>query len=111
MSMNSTTTPNNEGSRMDKKLKVKWVEALRSGKYEQGRHYLESEGRYCCLGVLRAIAPDLFKKMSPLEAKFLRVHFDGPSLVVPHVVQDQLATLNDEDVPFEMIAGLIHEAL
>lgn len=28
-----------------------WVEALRSGKYEQGREYLCADGLYCCLGV------------------------------------------------------------
>ena len=33
-------------------VKNKWVEALRSGKYKQGRGQLNSENRYCCLGVL-----------------------------------------------------------
>lgn len=40
---------------MDKKLKGKWVKALRSGKYEQGLYTLKKENRYCCLGVLRHI--------------------------------------------------------
>lgn len=34
----------------------KWVEALRSGKYEQGTRYLKSENKYCCLGVLCEIS-------------------------------------------------------
>lgn len=29
----------------------KWIEALRSGRYEQGRSALCDSGRYCCLGV------------------------------------------------------------
>ena len=29
----------------------KWVAALRSGKYKQGKGKLRHEGRYCCLGV------------------------------------------------------------
>lgn len=29
----------------------KWIEALRSGKYEQGNHALYENGKYCCLGV------------------------------------------------------------
>jgi hypothetical protein len=33
-------------------VKEKWVEALRSGKYEQGTGYLCRDGQYCCLGVL-----------------------------------------------------------
>lgn len=37
---------------MDAELKAKWVAALRSGDYKQGRAYLERDGAYCCLGVL-----------------------------------------------------------
>lgn len=37
-------------------IKAAWVEALRSGKYQQGKNYLNSEGRYCCLGVLCELA-------------------------------------------------------
>ena len=45
---------------MDKELKTKWVEALRSGEYEQGRmslRRLKNDGgySYCCLGVLADI--------------------------------------------------------
>lgn len=29
-----------------------WIDALRSGKYEQGRGALRCRSRYCCLGVL-----------------------------------------------------------
>lgn len=42
-------------------VKAKWLEALRSGQYQQGRFYLHrelDEGRdqFCCLGVLCDIA-------------------------------------------------------
>lgn len=37
---------------MNQELKTKWVEALRSGKYPQGKRYLNRDGAYCCLGVL-----------------------------------------------------------
>ncbi len=38
---------------MDKELKVKWVAALRSGKFEQTRNVLRgASGGFCCLGVL-----------------------------------------------------------
>ena len=34
----------------------KWVKALRSGKYRQGRGSLKWDGRYCCLGVACVVA-------------------------------------------------------
>lgn len=37
---------------MDPELKAKWIKALRSGAYDQGREALVAYGRYCCLGVL-----------------------------------------------------------
>jgi hypothetical protein len=41
---------------MDKELKAKWVEALRSGKYKQGHGQLLAEdGAMCCLGVLETV--------------------------------------------------------
>lgn len=45
---------------MKKKIKKQWVEALRSGKYAQGKGQLkfvdEEETLYCCLGVLSELA-------------------------------------------------------
>lgn len=38
-------------SGMDQNFKRRWVEALRSGKYVQGKNYLLRNGRHCCLGV------------------------------------------------------------
>jgi hypothetical protein len=40
---------------MDPELKKKWVEALRSGKYEQTKECLHNDDGYCCLGVLADI--------------------------------------------------------
>lgn len=37
---------------MDAQLKAKWVEALRSGDYQQGRAQLRNHDAFCCLGVL-----------------------------------------------------------
>ena len=38
---------------MTKKLATKWIAALRSGKYKQGKGFLRDENdNYCCLGVL-----------------------------------------------------------
>lgn len=41
---------------MKKGYMKKWVKALRSGKYKQGRSFLKREdGTYCCLGVLTEV--------------------------------------------------------
>lgn len=38
---------------MNKEAKEKWIEALRSGKYKQGKSCLMgTDNAYCCLGVL-----------------------------------------------------------
>lgn len=44
---------------MNPEIKAKWLEALRSGEYQQGRERLkspDSNPRYCCLGVLCDLA-------------------------------------------------------
>lgn len=37
---------------MSPELKAKWVAALRSGEYKQGREVLRNGDQFCCLGVL-----------------------------------------------------------
>jgi hypothetical protein len=37
---------------MNKDIAQKWIDALRSGKYQQGRGFLHSNKGMCCLGVL-----------------------------------------------------------
>lgn len=37
---------------MDKEIKAQWLEALRSGAYQQTRGHLKDLDGYCCLGVL-----------------------------------------------------------
>jgi hypothetical protein len=37
---------------MKEHIKTKWLEALRSGEYQQGKYRLKRNNKYCCLGVL-----------------------------------------------------------
>jgi hypothetical protein len=37
---------------MKEKIAEKWINALRSGEYEQGKGSLRLRNKYCCLGVL-----------------------------------------------------------
>ena len=40
---------------MDPELKSKWISALRSGEYKQGKEYLRDGDTWCCLGVLAKV--------------------------------------------------------
>lgn len=93
---------------MDAKLKKKWVKALLSGKYRQGVYSLRNEGAYCCLGVLGVCAG---LSDSILEENAL-LEYDAYVVGAPtSFIQRRLANCNDLGVPFDMIAGLIDEAL
>jgi hypothetical protein len=52
---------------MKKEVAKKWIKALRSGKYKQGKGYLKqftskNEPRHCCLGVLCELYDQQMKK-------------------------------------------------
>lgn len=49
---------------MKKEIADKWVTALRSGKYKQGRFTLKKGDTYCCLGVLCEISGHYYNPMS-----------------------------------------------
>jgi len=40
---------------MDPELKQRWVEALRSGKYQQIRNDYHNEAGYCAIGLLQVV--------------------------------------------------------
>jgi hypothetical protein len=46
---------------MDAKIKADWIKALRSGEYEQGMGKLQVDGKFCCLGVLCELAPNVHR--------------------------------------------------
>jgi hypothetical protein len=71
-------------------LKRKWVAALRSGKYAQGRHYLRnSAGAYCCLGVLCKINTGRAPK------KAAAVYYGASQGLITEIQEYRLANLND----------------
>jgi len=51
---------------MNLEIKEKWLKALRSGEYKQGNAFLNSNGKFCCLGVLT----DIYIKENPDKAKW-----------------------------------------
>lgn len=114
--------------RMNPEIKEKWLEALRSGDYQQGTGRLKTiDGKFCCLGVLC----DLYAKERGIEWK-LRSHgyiFDGNATLLPRsatewasirsaprVEEGYLMWLNDGSAKlrqhtFTEIADLIEEQL
>ncbi len=92
-------------------VKRKWVEALRSGKFKQGKGqlYITKDNSYCCLGV--------FCKINDLPYKYPQLTKYGISTDI----QNDLFDLNDnrsndkgEEIgskSFEFIADYIEEKL
>lgn len=114
---------------MNPEIKQKWLEALRSGDYEQGKSYLhriDEEGvdRYCCLGVLCNVLGVERELVGPNEEMSRQAHYtyDGRfGLPSANVEVDtgidssvclQLAKLNDEQsASFDEIADYIEREL
>lgn len=112
---------------MDPQLKARWIEALRSGNYVQGRSYLRTDcpdGRHhCCLGVLaELIDPTKWETDSYLTHPGWDPQYDEdgpraefntllPSNILGEMVQAQLATMNDDNISFDEIADYIERNL
>lgn len=108
---------------MDKKIKAKWLKALRSGKYKQGDGYLYQvcgdEHRFCCLGVLAHIASPVPWRRAPGHSGVYMFNGD-PSLLpksfrakigLDEEAQDDLARMNDVGKSFKTIANWIKKNL
>lgn len=108
--------------KLPKAFKKKWVDALKSGKYTQGKGYLKLDNEYCCLGVaaeisgLKTISGACLLStgqgvhgLSKIPAIIRGKPFKGDKRYNP--VVEGLVDMNDGDVPFEVIAGVINEYL
>lgn len=99
---------------MDKKLKAKWVKALRSGEYEQCTNTLRYEGGFCCLGVLRHI-------INPRDSSYRRAgdYDPGAMLTDKHLQMagltieqaEKLSDKNDGGDSFRKIAAYVERCL
>lgn len=124
-------------TRMDPSIKQRWVSALRSGSYHQGRNFLRRENDYCCLGVLcdlhaQSYSQDwtLYGQRTTKQGGTPRqiFQYDGFDSVLPEQVVDwsgldaqdpivahdedltSITKLNDlTGLSFEQIADLIEE--
>lgn len=84
----------------------KWVAALRSGEYEQGKDALQSTAGYCCLGVACAVYE---KEVGPVQ-KGWDGRFRGKTLYPHKNVLDWLG-LRDESGDFrgDYFPGLVDD--
>lgn len=109
---------------MNEKIKKKWVDALRSGKYKQGREQLRDGDKFCCLGVLCEVLripyrprdpylPPRARDLAGLKQKDPLVQLRGRALMAISNLNDG----NDVLTPplrrrtFEQIADVIEKQL
>lgn len=105
---------------MKPEFKKQWLEALRSGKYRQGRMVLRNKHDfYCCLGVLcDIIDPEGWKPISVNGGVY---SFDGDHKYLREFVMEEtgldvkeehnLINMNDQGYSFEQIANYIEKKL
>lgn len=103
----------------------KWLQALESGNYAQGKEFLCDAGKYCCLGVACEIFSEYPKQVSKRrhKRKFL-CEWNGHFATAPRGVVDalqlfsasgspndpfmhSLTTLNDAGYSFSEIAQIV----
>ena len=101
---------------MTKEQATKWVKALRSGKYKQGKSFLYSPNdTYCCLGVLAkinggAVTKDCFGFMEVLGSETYGLRdIAGAVYGEGKLEYGSLATANDHGMSFAEIADWIEE--
>lgn len=109
--------------KLDSELKQQWIDALRSGKYQQGEGSLRTkDDEYCCLGVLCDIFDSERWTKRPTESSYTYLYFDEYSfgtlkwqlrqlLGLDEHTQGKLITQNDAGTPFSEIADWIEANL
>lgn len=121
-------------------IKKQWIKALLSGKYKQGKNYLNKGVKFCCLGVLSDLYAKehnvkwedkegsngklLFNEADVLPSKVMRwagLFRKNPMIKLTEKVakkmnyykntKEDLATLNDNGCNFKVIAECIKQSL
>jgi len=111
-------------------IKQRWIAALRSGDYAQGKGYLATGHKFCCLGVLceLAVADVIINKYDDISnIRWYGNNYDEECTTLPAAVQrwagldsddpyieteeNTLAAINDAGYTFEQIANLIDSEL
>ena len=106
---------------MKSEIKQRWIEALRSGEYKQGKGRLHMGDEFCCLGVLCEIldTPSVIHQATGAKA------YDGETAYLPYSVAQKcdlcdtrgglvdsttsLSQINDRGNSFTTIADIIEK--
>ena len=113
---------------MDAELKAKWIEALRSGNYDQGQFLLrDANDNFCCLGVLADLIGLPWRFVEAGGASGGVAHYDVPDglhtnngcipervaeeIGLLHFASTRLMGMNDRGKSFAEIAQWIEEHL
>ena len=98
-----------------------WIDALRSGQYQQCKGALYDGHGYCCLGVAAKTLDYVFVKESLKEENWFYQDYNGllrkgvldrythKLLGIESTMQDFLAALNDKGTSFETIATFLEQ--
>ena len=91
----------------------KWLEALRSGDYQQCQQQLTDGRGYCCLGVYAVIngidipVPNYGAHDDEIEAN--RSSYKEMGKLIPYAVFSKGISMNDDGNSFAEIANMIEE--
>lgn len=106
---------------MNKEIKQKWLEALKSGKYEQGSGLLRDlNNRFCCLGVLCDVLQEpatkcddsyLYDSSAAYLPDTVALRAGIPSFFSNVRVQEELAAINDTSNSFDPVIEYIEKNL
>lgn len=99
---------------MNKEIKDKWIAALESGAFIQGKEYLENNGAYCCLGVLNRVCSDdgIVIGRCPDGDEYLDAEICEAATGLTFDNQKRLWRMNDtEGKSFAQIAQFIRDTL
>lgn len=110
---------------MNAEIKQRWLDALRSGKYNQGSRVLRSESnKYCCLGILCELVDPAGWRPAPIPSlsgmAYQYVAGDLHNVSMPSLttlesvgldaeIAEQLARWNDDGMSFADIANYIEK--
>lgn len=85
-------------TKIQKRRIRKWVDALRSGEFRQGKLGLRIENAYCCLGVACEIYRRTTRKGKWENGAFVVADDDWDSMVMPRTVADWFGTNKNPEV-------------